>query len=77
MKFWIRAGVLTGETPAWHEGLSDWRPLAEIPLFARDFENPDESPTPEPETASELPPPLPQTRAEGAPHLIRRFWARW
>ncbi|MFZ9936908.1 MAG: RDD family protein [Luteolibacter sp.] len=73
----IRAGVLTGETPAWHEGLSDWRPLAEIPLFARDFENPDESPTSEPETASELPPPLPQRPPVSTPHLIRRFWARW
>jgi uncharacterized RDD family membrane protein YckC len=73
----IRAGVLTGETPAWHDGLADWRPLADIPLFARDFETPEESPTqdePYSPPQSPTPPPLPD---QSSPHLIRRFWARW
>ncbi len=73
----IRSGVLTGETPAWHEGLADWRPLAEISLFENDFDKPAGSPTPETETASDLPPPLPQTPPGPPQHLIRRFWARW
>lgn len=74
----IRSGRLTGETPAWHDGLADWRPLGEIPLFARDFEKPDQPPTPETESARDLPPPLPQQPpTTSPPHLIRRFWARW
>ncbi|RPJ34542.1 MAG: RDD family protein [Verrucomicrobiaceae bacterium] len=73
----IEAGELAADTPAWHEGLSAWRPLVEIDLFSREFDQPIEcfeEPAPAAEDEPEpdrLPPPLQQ------PHLIRRFWARW
>lgn len=75
----IEAGELAADTPAWHEGLSAWRPLGEIDLFAREFDLPGHRPEDaqpafedvlEPEPGA--PPPLP-----GQTHLIRRFWARW
>jgi len=79
----IEAGELPADTPAWHEGLSAWRPLGEIDLFAREFDLPGlraehagaaepvfEEEVPDPEPGA--PPPLP-----AQPHLIRRFWARW
>lgn len=75
----IHTGELTADTPTWHVGMSAWRPLSEIELFAREFDVPaldaddhrvtslnDKEPRPE------IPPPLP-----AQPHLIRRFWARW
>lgn len=69
----IQSGTLGGDTPAWHEGMGEWRPLAQIPLFAREFEVPEEPDLPEaPAVEPPAPPPLPSS-----PHLIRRFWARW
>ncbi|HSP41809.1 MAG TPA: RDD family protein [Luteolibacter sp.] len=73
----IRAGVLTSETPAWHDGLAEWRPLADIPLFANDFDESSSNSTEKPDTDRDQPPPLPQTSPGPPPHLIRRFWARW
>jgi uncharacterized RDD family membrane protein YckC len=74
----IEAGELPADTPAWHEGLSAWRPLVEIDLFSREFDRPIESheeagepSAHKPERGPESPPPLHQ------PHSIRRFWARW
>jgi len=69
----IHAGQLTGDTPAWHEGMSEWQPLSSIPLFAGEFGL--DRNVREDEDAPQLPPPLPQ--AQASPHLIRRFWARW
>jgi uncharacterized RDD family membrane protein YckC len=84
--FEVRRKIIDGEftatTPAWHEGLEAWKPLAEIPLFSREFEllatdqgfepclNPI-SPPVRPD-APQTPPPLPSK-----PIFIRRFWARW
>lgn len=62
------------ETPAWYNGLPQWKPLGEIELFSREFElesNEVEEPSPDSE-ASRTPPPLPVE-----PVFIRRFWARW
>ena len=73
----IQAGNLTGETPAWHQGLADWQPLSSLPLFAREFEKRQPEPKPDEPYAppvSPAPPPLP---AQASPRLIRRFWARW
>lgn len=81
--FEIRRRISTGElaatTPAWHEGLSAWKSLVEIPIFTREFElvsPPDESRTSEAESPSAdpspTPPPLPIE-----PVFLRRFWARW
>jgi len=73
----IARGELGAGVPAWHDGMSDWRPLGEIPLFATEFERiaqqepaavPDESPP------APTPPPLPPSVQT---HLVRRFWARW
>ncbi len=75
----ISSGELKATTPAWHEGLTAWLTLIEIPLFTREFErdfsedevanfDPD-SPAREP---SQTPPPLPSK-----PVFLRRFWARW
>jgi uncharacterized RDD family membrane protein YckC len=73
----IANGELPATTPAWHEGLPEWKPLVEIDLFTREFELPS---TPEPsplasDDSSETnftPPPL-----TAQTHYGRRFWARW
>ena len=67
----IGAGELAASTPAWHEGLGDWTPLAEISLFSGEFEKP-EANAGIPEASPVAPPPLP-----ARPCLLRRFWARW
>ena len=69
----IHSGALSGDTPAWHGGMTDWQPLSQLPLFAREFElsEPPASPEP-PAVEAPAPPPLPSQA-----HLIRRFWARW
>ena len=79
----IEAGELEGGTPAWHEGLSAWKPLREIDLFQREFElaiedrNFREEPMNPPATlTAPAAPPALLPDAEG-PHSIRRFWARW
>jgi len=73
----IESGELPAATPAWHDGLSAWKPLIEISLFEREFERPiEDRDTPFVSAADDavrqLPPPLP-----APPCLIRRFWARW
>lgn len=73
----IEAGELPADTPAWHDGLSAWRPLVEISLFEREFDKPFESrdtpyAPPVHATDSPTPPPLPDQ-----PFVLRRFWARW
>lgn len=73
----IELGELLPSTPAWHEGLSAWRPLKEISLFEREFERPVEDHdtpcvSPADDSDSPAPPPLPAAHV-----LIRRFWARW
>jgi uncharacterized RDD family membrane protein YckC len=70
----IESGELPGSTPAWHEGLDGWKPLKEIGLFAREFEQ-------------KGPPPLPDVPYQDAgsgpvaapqeTFYLRRFWARW
>ena len=73
----IEAGELPPTTPAWHEGLPEWKPLGEISLFEREFELPHErvdTPYSPPETPTE-PPARPPVSAQAYP--IRRFWARW
>ncbi len=73
----IENGDLPATTPAWHEGLTSWKPLVEIDLFQREFTNPAPASDtahapPEQEPEPSAPPPLPDQ-----PHLVRRFWARW
>lgn len=77
----INDGEFSEATPAWHEGIDAWKPLAEIDLFRREFEvrcKPQEEAEPPGEPEPPLvrnqttPPPLP-TRT----HYGRRFWARW
>ncbi|MCX6867383.1 MAG: RDD family protein [Verrucomicrobia bacterium] len=73
----IECGELLATTPAWHEGLSAWRPLIEISLFEREFDRPVEDhdtpyASPADDAGSPAPPPLPAAHG-----LIRRFWARW
>lgn len=79
----IQSGELASDTPAWHEGLDDWRPLCEMAIFKDDINwvqlgNLDSAPTHEEEEADLLaaagssPPPL-----STSPVLGRRFWARW
>lgn len=72
----ITAGELPPTTPAWHEGLGAWKPLEEIDIFKREFE----------EIRSPIPPPLPQKVEASTPEdkpslpkpaIFRRFWARW
>jgi uncharacterized RDD family membrane protein YckC len=74
----IEDGRLLASTPAWHDGLSNWKPLGEIDLFSREFLLP---PTTSfqslPDDSLFLnqkpgPPPV-----LVAPVLARRFWARW
>lgn len=75
----IEDGELSADTPAWHEGLAEWKPLIEIDLFSREFLIV-VPPTNEPPAAVEpalfttrlSPPPLPKATYYG-----RRFWARW
>lgn len=68
----IESGELPSTTPAWHEGLDSWKPLAEIDLFSREFELDRKSDEPAVE-----PPVAPRVPEPANPHLIRRFWARW
>jgi uncharacterized RDD family membrane protein YckC len=79
----IETGELTRDVMAWHEGLSTWRPLVEIPLFRDEFDwvhlGDLSTAPPLDEELADLrqprpagPPPLP-----GAQVLGRRFWARW
>jgi uncharacterized RDD family membrane protein YckC len=76
--FEIRRKIATGDlpatTPAWHEGLDAWKPLIEIEIFTREFQQPATSPEPAnfKNLDSPTPPPLPQKNDYG-----RRFWARW
>jgi len=78
----IASREVTGDTVGWHEGLAAWKPLREIPVFEREFDEaprppkteklvPGYSPAPDGPPGSE-PPPLPRKL-----HLMRRFWARW
>jgi uncharacterized RDD family membrane protein YckC len=68
----ILSGDFTAETHAWHEGLDGWKPLSEIDLFRREFEEPPAAVETEPTLVTPGPPPLPQK-----PAYARRFWARW
>lgn len=75
----IEAGEFLATTPAWHQGMAEWKPLVEIDLFTREFlEAPDrklpgiELPEEGLPEDSRIPPPLPPTTA-----YVRRFWARW
>ncbi len=68
----IENGGIEPSTPAWHEGLPEWRPLSEIDLFRNEFEK--KAKTEEQESLS--PPPLPETPPAPQP-VIRRFCARW
>lgn len=78
----IENGELAPSTPAWHEGLSSWKPLAEIDLFTREFElaetaPPPSEPTPLPSENS------PENHHPTSPNRVpktcygRRFLARW
>lgn len=62
----IEAGEIDGDTPAWHDRLSDWKTIADLDLFENELK-----PAPRP-----TPPPIPAAPLTN-PHLIRRFWARW
>jgi hypothetical protein len=71
----ISNGQYTGETIAWHEGLSEWMPLAQISVFEREF-------TPEArEIGNVSARPQEELPAAGAAraesYWLRRFWARW
>ncbi len=71
----IEDGELPASTPAWHDGLSGWKPLIEIEIFTREFELAAKLPAEEvisPAPDSPKPPPLPVKIEYG-----RRFWARW
>lgn len=80
----IADGSLGKDTPAWHDGMAEWKVLGEMPLFEREFERPFEDtagPSPIRDDDS-----LPADRAHasasspgnpGEAHLARRFWARW
>lgn len=63
----IETGELLPTTPAWHDGLTEWKTLGELAVFTREFE-----PRPAAEISQLTPPPLPQPT-----HYLRRFWARW
>ncbi len=72
----IEAGELPATTPAWHEGLSTWKPIIEIELFTREFQLvtgppsiPFNATTDDVGSATKSPA---QTS-----HYGRRFWARW
>ena len=70
----IENGELPASTPAWHEGLGDWRPLDKIEIFTREFELAAgrQSPDIPPAAETATPPPLPVKT-----YYLRRFWARW
>jgi hypothetical protein len=75
----IEQGELPSSTPAWHEGLTAWKPLIEISLFEREFDRPIEVAVTSEVSADDGggpgrvgPPPL-----VASAFLVRRFWARW
>lgn len=68
-------------TPAWHEGMPEWRPLHTISLFDSAFERAQNNPFPSPSRFDEPeekpePPPTPAAPPPSA-FPLRRFWARW
>jgi uncharacterized RDD family membrane protein YckC len=67
----IETTELAASTPAWHEGLTAWKPLGEIGIFAREFALATQPPL---ATTGRVPtpPPLPVET-----FYLRRFWARW
>ena len=71
----IETGELLPETPAWHEGLADWKSLAEIEIFTREFELAVQPRMPEPEPS--LPAPITPPPQPVKTFYLRRFWARW
>lgn len=73
----IENGELPATTPAWHEGLTAWKPLAEISLFEREYERPPETCDAPGAPAGDVPDPSVVPLAQDASCLIRRFWARW
>jgi uncharacterized RDD family membrane protein YckC len=75
----ITAGELPRDTPAWHEGLGAWKPLVEIDLFAREFDQhdaPEETAPPVKVDPPSVETPLPSS-LPGSPGCVRRFFARW
>lgn len=78
----IEVRELPAETLAWHEGLSAWKPLGEIDLFAREFEGNSDAKVADPKSTDfhHLASDAPTTEAQPAfpvSRYIRRFWARW
>lgn len=78
----IADGALGKDTPAWHEGMAEWKILGEMPLFEREFERPFDPPagrSPADPAEAQLPEPgqAASSANAGEAHLARRFWARW
>ncbi len=75
----ITVGELPAMTPAWHEGCGSWKPLEEIEIFRREFDNataPASEEIPEMEVTS-AEKDEDSAPAKSQPALIRRFCARW
>lgn len=67
----IGRGELAGDTPAWHQGMDEWTPLARTTAFGDDCLM-RETVVRVQAVEDKVPPPLPQEMVLG-----RRFWARW
>ncbi len=72
----IYRSELDADTHAWHEGMSEWKPLGEIESFRHEFAKMGEMDDDERET----PPPLPQSMPHELPKgtlLPGILWRRW
>jgi uncharacterized RDD family membrane protein YckC len=60
-------------THAWHEGMSEWKPLGEIESFRHEFFSMEDE-----DDDEETPPPLPGSHKQSAPTLRPgTLWRRW
>ncbi|TAG10281.1 MAG: RDD family protein [Verrucomicrobia bacterium] len=76
----IQRGELNRDVHAWHDGLSAWKPLEKIELFASEFTNSENSPPPLPMQPRETPDLTEQPASSPTlkPRSVWiRFWARW
>ncbi|MGA0846057.1 MAG: RDD family protein [Luteolibacter sp.] len=87
----IGSGMVNSKTLAWLDGMQEWRPLGEIPIFKREFDTLnaakkvdapehefDEHPIAGKSDNSSRGEILKDTTSDrGSAYIIRRFWARW
>lgn len=69
----IARGELNRDAKCWQQGMSEWKPISAMPLFEREFSEPQELEQPTESSMHSPPPPARPSQT----YWMRRFWARW